>query len=192
MIIGLSQRVLTYREREYDCLSREFYSYFSGHTLLPIPNGYSIDYDALVNQIDIFVITGGEAHPDRTDTELLIAQKMSALGKPVIGICYGAFLLTDTLGGTVEVKYDMPMGLDHYVFYHTHLEQYKVNSYHNSIITQSPPGAEVLCSDENGNVEAWIKGNVGAIVWHPERMDIPWLPDEIDDLINKQLHYVLH
>lgn len=192
MIIGLSQRVLTYREREYDSLSRDFYKFFKGHTLLPIPNGYSIDYDALVNQIDIFVITGGEAHPDRTRTELLIAEKMTSIGKPVVGICYGAFLLTEVLEGSVQTKYDMPWGVDHKIFYHTDLEEYEVNSFHNQIITHEPPGSEVLCSDEYGYVEAWVKGNVAAVVWHPERMNEPWLPSEINNLLKKQLQYVLH
>lgn len=192
MIIGLSQRVLTYREREYDCLSRDFYSYFSGHTLLPVPNGYNIDYDELVKQIDLFVITGGESSPERVLTELQVSEKMTQRGKPILGICHGAFLLTDSFNGEVGVKYDMPHGVDHDVFYHTEQDTFKVNSYHNSIILREPPGSSVLCSDENGYVESWIKGNVGAVVWHPERMSKPWIPKEIDLLINNQLHYVLH
>jgi gamma-glutamyl-gamma-aminobutyrate hydrolase PuuD len=192
MIIGLSQRVLNYREREYDCLSRDFYSYFNGHTLLPVPNGYDIDYDELVNRLDVFIITGGDAHPKRTQTELLIAEKMTELGKPIVGICYGAFLLTDTFNGTVEAKYDMPTGIEHDVIYHTYDTIESVNSFHNNVITKEPPGSIVLCSDENGYVESWVKGNVGAIVWHPERMDIPWIPEEIESLLKEQLTYTLH
>jgi hypothetical protein len=32
-------------------------------------------------------------------------------------------------------------------------------------------------------VEAWIDGKLAGVVWHPERMDNPWLPDEIHNLL---------
>jgi hypothetical protein len=35
-------------------------------------------------------------------------------------------------------------------------------------------------------VEAWIDGPLAGVVWHPERMNQPWLPDEIEDLLFKE------
>jgi hypothetical protein len=34
-----------------------------------------------------------------------------------------------------------------------------------------------------GYVEAFIDGILAGVVWHPERMDTPWLPDEIEELL---------
>ena len=184
MIIGLSQRVLVYREREYDSLSRDFYKYFEGHTLLPIPNGYNIDYDELASKLDMLVLTGGDASEDRVVTELNIASKMTKLGKPVLGICHGAFLLTEVLEGTIESD-GAEWNTTHPVFYNG--EARLVNSYHTDIISNAPPNATTLCTDEHNNVEAWIKGNTAAIVWHPERMAVPWIPKEISLLFIKQL-----
>ena len=43
--------------------------------------------------------------------------------------------------------------------------------------------ATVLVVDPHGNCEAWIDKTIAGITWHPERMDDPWIPDEIQDLL---------
>lgn len=189
MNIGLSQRVLSYKDREYDCLSRDFYRLFKGHTLIPIPNGYDIDYDELANTLDLLVLTGGDASKDRIITEANICSRMMKLNKPILGICHGAFLLTEIFNGEVEESL-AEWGEDHCIVYHgtAHL----VNSYHTNVITKAPKHSTTLCVDEEGYIESWIKDNVAAVVWHPERMDTFWMPREVEQLINKQLTHTRH
>jgi hypothetical protein len=43
----------------------------------------------------------------------------------------------------------------------------------------------MLANDVDGNCESWIDGKMAGIVWHPERMDTPWIPDEIEQLLAK-------
>jgi gamma-glutamyl-gamma-aminobutyrate hydrolase PuuD len=54
-----------------------------------------------------------------------------------------------------------------------------VNSFHSNSILTIPPKAINLATDWGQRSEAWIDNNVGAVVWHPERMEKPFLPDEI-------------
>jgi hypothetical protein len=46
-----------------------------------------------------------------------------------------------------------------------------------------PKQATVLATDEQGNCESWIYKNIGAVVWHPERMSEPYWPKQIGDLL---------
>ena len=68
-------------------------------------------------------------------------------------------------------------------FYRFQNQNYIVNSFHGLCINQAPSSATVLATDEAGLCEAWIDGNIAAVVWHPERMNVPWLPNEIQGLI---------
>jgi hypothetical protein len=43
----------------------------------------------------------------------------------------------------------------------------------------------VLAYDDQGNCESWIDGKIAGIVWHPERMSQPWIPEEIEQLFAK-------
>lgn len=104
--------------------------------------------------------------------------------KPVIGVCHGAFMLTDLLGGSVVAAVG-----DHYETLHPVMyfgEEVVVNSFHNLAIQRLHPTGTVLCTDLNGHVESWIDGTLAGVVWHPERMDRPWLPDEIENLLFKE------
>jgi gamma-glutamyl-gamma-aminobutyrate hydrolase PuuD len=42
---------------------------------------------------------------------------------------------------------------------------------------------KVLVTDKDNNIEAWIDNNIAGVVWHPERMETPWLPIEITNLL---------
>jgi len=179
--IGLTQRVLFHKERAYDAIEHGWYSYLKDHTLVFIPNNVDQDFSKLADDIDLLIITGGDDNPVRTITELRIATLMLKFNKPIIGICHGAFLLTDTLGG----KNGYTIGhvdTEHVVQYNKKF--YRVNSYHDMCIKEAPYKATVLCTDVGGNCEAWIDQKIAAVVWHPERMDKPWLPDEIQVLLN--------
>lgn len=181
MIIGLSQRILQHRGRAYDSIEHGWYSFLAGHTLFYLPNTVQQDFDQVADALDIFIITGGDDHPLRRLIETKLATAMIVRQKPIIGICHGAFMLTTLCEGTVE-DCDAHNDCNHPIFYFGDIKE--VNSYHNMAITAPPPKAVVLCTDELGQCEAWIDGNIAAVVWHPERMENPWLPDEIAKFIN--------
>ena len=139
------------------------------------------DFNALADDLDCFIITGGDDRPIRRTTELRLATAMMLRKKPILGICHGCFLLTDTLGGIVGKKDGHRNGVEHSVQYNS--RDVIVNSYHGLCITKPHSTATVLATDTDGDCEAWIDGNVAGVVWHPERMIEPFLPDEIVNLI---------
>jgi gamma-glutamyl-gamma-aminobutyrate hydrolase PuuD len=132
--------------------------------------------------LDAFIITGGNDDIVRRTTEIKLATQMMIQGKPIIGICHGAFMLTDLIGGTVD-DVITHMDTSHTVWYFG--EEKVVNSYHNLCISAPPAKSTVLAVDNEGNCESWIDGKIAAVVWHPERMEIPWLPDEVQDLLQR-------
>ena len=178
MRIGLTQRVLLHRGRAYDSLDHSWYEYLQGHTLVSIPNRLPIS----VPDLDILIVTGGDDHPIRNQVEHELVDIMLARNLPVIGICHGCQLLTQKLGGTV-VPVDGHMDSYHEVFYQD--EPHLVNSYHKLRIERSPPSATVLARDPDGYAEAWIQERTAGIMWHPERMQQPWIPQEIQLLLTR-------
>lgn len=175
MRIGLTQRVLFHKGRAYDSLEHGWYSCLKGHTLVSIPNDVDTDID-----VDLLIVTGGDNHPVRDTLEKQLIQKMLSESKPIIGICHGAFLLTSTLGGEVK-PIEGHMDSEHNVYVDKDIRV--VNSYHTLQIFRAPERATILATDEAGICEAWIYKNIGAVVWHPERMDQPYWPKQIGDLL---------
>jgi gamma-glutamyl-gamma-aminobutyrate hydrolase PuuD len=182
MRIALSQRILHFRKHTYDALGQDWYNYLKTHTITVVPNRLDQNFAALADSIDVFVITGGDDRPLRRATELKLATEVMKQGKPIIGICHGAFLLTDILGGQVEVKDGHRDGVEHAVIYDG--TEYKVNSFHGLSIRQLHQQAHILATDPDGDCEAWIDGKIAGVVWHPERMNNPWLPPEIQTLLS--------
>lgn len=172
MLIGLTQRVLFHKERAYDSLEHGWYSCLQGHKLVAIPNRIDVDVD-----VDLLIVTGGDNYPVRDIVEQQLVNQMIKTGKPIIGICHGAFLLTKMLGGAID-KIDGHMDCEH-----TINGNQVVNSYHTLQISTPPPQATVLAKDEDRTCEAWIYKNIGAVVWHPERMNKPYWPKEILDVL---------
>ena len=182
MIIGLSQRILYHRGRAYDLIEHGWYSYLAGHTLVYLANTPEQDFDQIARQLDLFIITGCDDTPLRRIAELKLAGARMRQGRPVLGVCHGCFLLTHTLGGIVnntEGHYDV----DHSVIYRGQL--YVVNSFHSNYIFKLHESAQSLAVDSDGHCEAWMDGTMFGVAWHPERMDRPWLPDEIEILLFK-------
>lgn len=177
MRIGLTQRVLFHKNRAYDSLEHSWYEYLQGHTLVSIPNRLPI----LPPDLDMLIVTGGNDHVIRNQVEHELINVMLARDVPVIGVCHGCQLLTQQLGGSV-VPVDGHMDSYHEVSYQG--QPHLVNSYHRLRIEQVPPGATVLACDPDGRPEAWILGQTAGIMWHPERMIEPWIPDEIQNLLN--------
>ena len=182
MNIGLSQRVLLHKNRAYDALEQGWYSYFKSHTLFPIANRPQQDFQQLANTLDCFIITGGDDSTVRRLTEMRLATYMIARCKPVIGICHGAFLLTEIMGGEIA-EIGNHVDCEHQVSYFGELVT--VNSYHSLAIKTPQKSATILAYDDHGNCESWIDGTTAGIVWHPERMQIPWIPEEIEVLFDK-------
>ena len=176
MKIGLTQRVLLHRGQAYDSLEHSWYEYLQRHTLIPIPNRLCVPFP----EIDLLIITGGDDHPVRNQIEHELVDSMLSRNLPVIGICHGCQLLTQRLGGSVVPVADH-QDCCHEVEYHG--QQHLVNSYHKLRIERSPPGATVLARDPDGYPEAWIQGKTAGIMWHPERMTQPWMPQEIQLLL---------
>jgi len=184
MNIGLTQRVLYHKGRAYDGLEHGWYRFLKGHTLSFIPNSLDQDFETLADNIDCLIITGGDDSAIRRATELKIATCMMKRIKPILGICHGAFLLTDILGGQVD-KCDGHMDTEHLIEYAG--EQIIVSSFHTQTITKLHRDAIDLAWDSDGNCEAWIDKNIAGITWHPERMDDPVLPTEIRSLLAYQI-----
>ena len=182
MKIGLTQRILVHNGQAYDSTQHGWYSYLKGHTLVPIANRTDQDFEQLAVDLDAVIITGGDDLALRRTVELKLAGQMTLRRKPVVGVCHGAFLLTEVLGGTVE---DV---IGHYNTVHDinyFGDIIVVNSYHTLAIAELHRSGTVLATDEDGHCEAWIDGQTAGVAWHPERMKEPWIPDEIKNLLFK-------
>ena len=179
MNIGLTQRVLYHNKEAYDSIDQVWYKYFSDHELFFIPNRLDQNFSELAFKLDCLIITGGDDSAIRRTTELKLATRMMALKKPIIGICHGCFLLQDVLGGKIEDIHNH-YNTEHNVIYKN--KKYEVNSHH-SLCLKELGADEILATDEDGNIEAWIDNNVAGVVWHPERMKTPWLPTEIENFL---------
>ncbi len=177
MRIGLTQRVLFHRDRAYDSLEHSWYKFLQGHTLVSIPNRLPLS----IPDLDVLIVTGGDDHPVRNQVEHKLIDIMLAQDIAVIGICHGCQLLTQRLGGSVTSVADHD-DCYHEVFYKD--QPHLVNSHHNLRIERTPPGATVLAQDPDGYVEAWLKDCTAGIMWHPERMTHPWIPQEIQNLLS--------
>jgi len=178
--IGLSQRVLYHKGRAYDSIEQGWYSYLKNHTLFLIPNTLDQNFERTADLLDSFIITGGDDSTLRRTVETKLASAVMQRNKPVLGICHGAFLLTDLLGGTVtEIKDHLDT--EHKIIYND--DVHVVNSFHNLTIDNLHSSGNILCTDETGNIEAWIDDKLAGVVWHPERMKKPWLPKEIKQLL---------
>jgi len=153
-----------------------------GHTLVPIANRTDQDFEVLATELDAVIITGGDDSALRRTVELKLAGQMALRKKPVVGICHGCFLLTDVLGGTV-VDVVGHHNTSHNINYFG--DVIAVNSYHTLAIAELHRSGTPLATDEKGYCEAWIDGQTAGVVWHPERMKAPWLPDEIKNLLFK-------
>lgn len=178
--IALTQRVLYHKGRGYDSLEHGWYRYLKDHTLTFISNRTDQDFEHLADTVDCLIITGGDDSALRRATEFKIASAMMKRIKPIVGVCHGAFMLTDVLGGAVDLCHGH-MDTEHKVTYFGQTRV--VNSFHGQAIKYLHTSATVLAYDEDGNCEAWVDGNMAGVVWHPERADEAWVPVEISNLL---------
>ena len=169
----------------FDSFERGFYSLFREHELTALINKKNQNFNNLAAEHDLLVLSGGDDHPQRLITEIEMIKQFRMRKKPILGICHGAFLLTQLMGGQC-VSVEGHRRTEHPVWYK--YEQRLVNSYHGSGITSAPTDAKVLVTDDNGLIESWQFENVMAVVWHPERdLTLHWLPDEFyEDIFKKE------
>jgi putative glutamine amidotransferase len=157
-----------------------WYQFLDGHKLFFIPNTLDQDFAELTATLDCLIITGGDDSAARRATELKIASTMMMSYRPILGICHGAFLLTDVLGGQVlpvSGHSDSQHDIDYFG------RRIAVNSFHNQGIVHTHSTATTLAQDADGNIESWIDGQMAGIVWHPERMAEPFIPAEIQQVM---------
>ena len=182
MKIALSQRILIHNNRSHDSIEHNWYWFLKNHDIVTVSNIPDQDYDLLSDSVDCFIITGGDDNLVRRVTEIRLATQMIQKNKPVIGICHGCFLLVTLLGGEIE-EIDFHYDTVHNVTYFDKI--FSVNSFHNLGIKTLHKSATALVNDLDGRCEAWIDGNTAGVVWHPERMTTPWIPQEIAVLFAK-------
>lgn len=172
--------MLYHKQRAYDSIEHGWYTWLKEHTLFFVPNRRDQDFNSIVDANDSLIITGGDDSALRRTVELKLATLFMAAQKPVLGVCHGAFMLSDVLGGVVSPVFDH-MDTEHTVDYFG--QSILVNSYHSQTITQPHSTAHVLATDSAGNIEAWIDKTLAGVTWHPERSNNPWIPSEIANLL---------
>lgn len=176
MRIGLSQSIINYNGFAHDAIDHGWYSILSGHNLFCIPNTLNQDFNAVTDNLDSLILTGGEYTELRTSVELALVRNMTEHNKPIIGIADSAFEIAESIGGELA-SIERHSDADYPIFYHR--EVLEVNNYHSKFIKNLPKSANVLCLDYLGNVQSFINENVAGIVWNPEKMSKPWIPPEI-------------
>jgi gamma-glutamyl-gamma-aminobutyrate hydrolase PuuD len=178
--VGLSQRILYHKNRAYDAVDHGWYRYLRRHELVFVANDPYQDFHKLADDLDVLVITGGDDSAARRLTEIRLSTLIMQSLKPVIGICHGAFLLTDLLGGQVSAC-SGHMDTDHEIDYMGIKKT--VNSFHSQNISRLHSTGQCLAVDHEGHCEAWADKNIFGIVWHPERMPVAWIPPEISNIL---------
>jgi len=163
----------------FDAIEHGFYQMFRDHDITALLNRKN-SYKKLAKEHDLLVLSGGNDTPQRIITEIDALKHFRLLNKPILGICHGAFLLTQLMDGKL-IDIEGHRRTRHKITYK--YTSRTINSYHGSTIVKEPEDSEVLVRDEDGHIESWIKGNVMAVVWHPEREEDFWVPDEIKKYI---------
>lgn len=168
-----------HKNRAYDSIEQVWYEYLDGHALIFLPNRQDQDFAVIADDLDMLILTGGDDSATRRIAELKLASAVLERQKPILGVCHGCFLLAEVLGSRIDEKAGH-QATEHTIDYAG--QSYMVNSYHNLCIRDLHSTARSLARDQDGDCEAWIDGSTAGVVWHPERMADPWLPDEIKQL----------
>ena len=163
----------------FDALERSWYELFKKHNLIPVPNLGMIDESI---EFDCLVLTGGPDSIERHTTEDLLFDHAIKLNKPIFGFCHGAFAVNDLTGG-VNGYIDGHVQTDHEIIMDNSI--YTVNSYHGQSIDKLGPDMEKVAMDLDGYTEAFKHKYkpIYGIVWHPERMKEPVLPNDVRSIL---------
>ena len=179
MKIAITQREITIRGTVYDCLERGWYNLLGSHEIVPVPNDFEFD----ISGVDCLILSGGETTESREFTETYCYAQAVDMNIPVIGVCHGAFVLNRWANGTNSntIEHDQ---VEHIVFLDNQWQT--VNSYHRVKIDTLANDFEVLAYDKDNTVEGFKHRTlpVWGLVWHPERMVNPVLPNELRKLLH--------
>jgi gamma-glutamyl-gamma-aminobutyrate hydrolase PuuD len=183
MHIALTQRVIDFHGHNTDAIAHDWYRYLAKHQLQLIPNRRDQDLGQILTSNDMLIISGGDRHPVRDYIEYELINMFMRADKPILGICHGFQCLTMHLGGCIE-KIDQHMSCGHMVHDIITGNTQWVNSYHTFRISVLPDNVDVLAITDAGDCESWIKGNIGGVMWHPERGVFNWMPQPLQALLS--------
>ena len=168
----------------FDCLERSWYSFLGNHHLIPHANTRTVDETI---DFDCLVLSGGSDSVARNVTENLLFVHAIKRKKPILGICHGAFVVNELSGGKNQIDWNnVPTheNSEHEVTMDG--KKVLVNSYHGQTITQLGPQMIPLAIHEpDQTIEAFKHQAlpIYGIVWHPERMEVPVIPEEVAILL---------
>jgi GMP synthase (glutamine-hydrolysing) len=142
-----------------------------------------VEFDASSGQIpshfdyDAAVVTGSSSsvYWDEEWIEELVEYVAEAADRdlPILGVCFGHQVLAEALGGTVREMGAFELGYSEVEHTGGDLlfdgigEQFTVFTSHGDVVTDLPPGAEPIASNEYGN-HGFRKGHCFGVQFHPE------------------------
>lgn len=121
-------------------------------------NGAKDCFD-FIDDLDIFYITAfHKAH------------------KPILGICRGIQIINVCFGGSLyqdiahheNVRHEIIINKDSFLYDIYQKEQIEVNSYHHQIIKELGKGLRKVATSKEGYIEAIEGDRIYAVQWHPE------------------------
>lgn len=184
MKILISQREILHKNSmgntmSLDALERDWYVLLKKHTVIPYPNIIDVP-DEL--EFDCLIISGGTDSIARHYTEDALFALAVRLNKPIVGVCHGAFAVNDLTGG-VNGKITGHEASIHSIYMENN--SYRVNSHHHQSIQSIGTSMKIVANDDDGNIEAFQHDTlpIYGIVWHPERMSTPVLPQAVRQLL---------
>lgn len=131
----------------------------------------------------------------RDHSDSLLARAALDSGKPILGICRGEQLLNVIMGGSLyqDIPAQIPQTIGHSGGASNKIglegesilsrlygaDSLEVNSFHHQAVKDPAPGIRITARSDDGVVEAYEKGRIWAVQFHPEKMlqlgDEKWL-----------------
>lgn len=190
------------RYADYLLTAAQKYGYDILPVLLPITEPEPELIAKIALQFDAFLFTGGndvdpayygeEKHeacgiiePGRDAFELALLREVTALGKPVFGICRGCQVMAVACGASLvqDIPTEVENGADH-APEHRHpvtasgwiaavagTSDIMTNSYHHQSVQNPPDCLEICARTADGVTEAFVHRTLPyfrAVQWHPE------------------------
>ncbi len=190
-------------KEERDALAHDWYVFLQNvlpnAVGIPVPNIEDMVQSYIANiAIDGIILTGGNSigtMPRRDLTEKHLLQWAVQKQLPVLGVCRGAQMLNNFLGGTLsEVSISHRANPHQIILKDASLATILVNSYHDYGIAEKDLAVDCmpLAHAQDGSVEAFKHKKLPwfGLMWHPER-DIrydSWDILQIQNLFKEQTH----
>jgi putative glutamine amidotransferase len=134
-----------------------------------------------MTNIDCFIISGGETTEAREFTETQCYADAVKKGIPVIGVCHGAFVLNRWHLGSNDVI-DGHSGTEHTITMEDN--SHTVNSFHKVCIGKLARDFNPIAwTDTHTEAFKHTELPIWGLVWHPERMTTPVLPNDLKELL---------